>query len=67
MNPTEGSFLQCRRIDKTFGGLQALEDVNFQVQEGTIFAVIGPNGAGKTTLFNLITGVDRGFQAEIVY
>jgi len=39
-------------LSKTFGGLRAVDDVNFEVEAGAIKAVIGPNGAGKTTLFN---------------
>jgi branched-chain amino acid transport system ATP-binding protein len=67
MNLSENFILKGTSIGKRFGGLQALQEVNFNVQEGTIFAVIGPNGAGKTTLFNLITGVERRFEGEFVF
>ena len=49
--------LIVKGLSKSFGGVHAVEDVDFSVARGSVHAVIGPNGAGKTTLFNLVTGV----------
>jgi branched-chain amino acid transport system ATP-binding protein len=51
------ALLEVREVTRRFGGLTAVKDVAFAVEEGGLFGVIGPNGAGKTTLFNLITGI----------
>ncbi len=59
------SILEVRRVDKAFGGLQALTAVTFAVMRGTIKAVIGPNGAGKTTLLNIITRLYPADAGEI--
>jgi len=50
------ALLSLQRVSKRFRGLVAVDQVSFEVSEGTLFAVIGPNGAGKTTLFNMIAG-----------
>jgi len=49
--------LEVQRLQKFFGGLRAIDALDFTVAEGQIKSIIGPNGAGKTTLFNLITGI----------
>ena len=50
-------MLRLQGITKVFGGLIALEEVSFSVEDGTITGIIGPNGAGKTTLFNIVSGI----------
>ena len=52
-------LLELEDITKHFGGLHALSDLSFGVDEGEIVGLIGPNGAGKTTIFNVITGIYR--------
>jgi branched-chain amino acid transport system ATP-binding protein len=53
------TILQVRGLKRVFGGLVAVRDVSFDVQDGDFLGLIGPNGAGKTTLFNVISGVLR--------
>ena len=50
-----------------FGGLKVVDGLDLHVDEGEIVSVIGPNGAGKTTLFNLVTGVYRPTEGDIVF
>jgi branched-chain amino acid transport system permease protein len=51
-------LLQVEHVSRAFGNLQAVDDVGFEVREGSITALIGPNGAGKTTMFNLLSGYE---------
>jgi branched-chain amino acid transport system ATP-binding protein len=61
------SLLQVRNVTKRFGGLTAVDDVSFDVFEGTIKALIGPNGAGKSTLFNALTAFDRPDAGSVLF
>jgi len=59
-------LLELRGVDKAFGGLAVVSDLEVHVDQGEIVSIIGPNGAGKTTLFNLITGIYRPDAGDIV-
>jgi branched-chain amino acid transport system ATP-binding protein len=54
--PDERLLVKSRRVTKRFGGLVAVNEVDFDIPRGSIVSLIGPNGAGKTTFFNMITG-----------
>ena len=57
------SLLAASNLSKSFGGVTAVHELSFAVEQGDIFGIIGPNGAGKTSLFNVLTGflgADRG-------
>jgi len=54
-------------VSKNFGGLQAINQLSFKVENGLIFSIIGPNGAGKTTAINLITGIYPPTSGEIFF
>ena len=60
-----GSILQVAGLTKRFGGLTAVDRLDFEVREGEILGVIGPNGAGKSTTFNLIAGTYAASEGEI--
>ncbi|SEF53888.1 amino acid/amide ABC transporter ATP-binding protein 1, HAAT family [Thermomonospora echinospora] len=59
-------LLELREITMRFGGVVAINGLSLEVREGEIFALIGPNGAGKTTVFNVITGVYRPTEGQVL-
>jgi len=60
-------ILTLKHLTKRFGGLTAVNNVSFEVEEKSVMGLIGPNGAGKTTVFNLITGNYRPDEGEIIF
>lgn len=60
-------ILSLKNITKNFGGVKAISDTSFSINEGEIYAIIGPNGAGKTTLFNIITGNYKPSSGEVLF
>jgi ABC-type sugar transport system ATPase subunit len=63
----DGAVLRATGIDKSFGAVQALKGVDFEVFSGEVVALIGDNGAGKSTLINVITGVFPPDSGEIIF
>ena len=61
----EQSLLEVDHVTMQFGGLVALGDVDFSIEQGEILGLIGPNGAGKTTLFNVVTGVYQATAGQV--
>ncbi|MGG3563640.1 ABC transporter ATP-binding protein [Neobacillus rhizosphaerae] len=60
-------FLETRNLTKKFGGLVAVNQVDFTIEQGKINAIIGPNGAGKSTFFNLISGFHQPSSGQVIY
>lgn len=60
-------ILEIKNVSKSFGGIKALKNINFSVKEGSIHALIGPNGAGKTTLLNIISGLEKMDNGDIIF
>lgn len=60
-------ILDARSLDRSFGGIHAVDDISLSVEPGTLHAVIGPNGSGKTTLFNLITGHTTPSSGRVIF
>ncbi len=61
------TFFAARDITIQFGGIRAVDAVNFEVDKGEVFSIIGPNGAGKTTIFNLISRIYNPTGGELVF
>jgi branched-chain amino acid transport system ATP-binding protein len=67
MSAAAPNLLEAVDVRKEFGGLVAVNDVDFTIPAGAIVSLIGPNGAGKTTFFNMLTGVYRPTRGRIVF
>jgi len=61
----DGVLLRAEKVTKAYGGLLALQRVNFQVRSGEVLGLIGPNGAGKTTLLSVISGFERPTEGSV--
>ena len=61
------ALLSVRNLVRRFSGVTAVDDVTFDVEEGSIVGLIGPNGAGKTTLINLITGIFPPTSGDVIF
>ncbi len=61
------AILQTHNLSLSFGGLKAVDEVDFQVKAGETVGLIGPNGSGKTTFFNLISGIYKPDRGEILF
>jgi branched-chain amino acid transport system ATP-binding protein len=61
------AFIKIEGLTKQFGGLTAVDAVDFEIEKGKITAIIGPNGAGKSTFFNLISGFHRPTSGSIMF
>jgi branched-chain amino acid transport system ATP-binding protein len=65
--PAVDQILRIQGVTKQFGGLTAIDNVSFDVDRNSIFALIGPNGAGKTTMFNSITGIFPPTHGTVIF
>ncbi|UOQ94616.1 ABC transporter ATP-binding protein [Halobacillus shinanisalinarum] len=60
-------FLETKNVTKKFGGLVAVNNVDFSIEKGKVNAIIGPNGAGKSTFFNLVSGTYPLSSGQVIY
>src|ERR671933_2125922 len=64
---SETPLLELRGISKSFGSVQALTDVDFEVRRGEVMALVGDNGAGKSTLIKCVAGIHAADSGEILF
>jgi len=60
------AHFKVEHLSIAFGGIRAVNDVSFEVERNTIFSIIGPNGSGKTTIFNMISGIYKPNEGEVI-
>src|SRR5512133_1054724 len=61
------ALLEATNVTKRFGGLTAVDNMNFVIEKGQMVSIIGPNGAGKTTFFNTLTGIYKPEEGQILF
>lgn len=61
------SYLQAENLSVHFGGVKAVQEVSFEVEQGEVFSIVGPNGAGKTTIFNLISRIYDATHGKVFF
>src|SRR5215470_6329106 len=64
---SDTALLELRGVSKSFGSVQALSDVDFEVREGEVMALVGDNGAGKSTLIKCVAGINSIDSGEILF
>lgn len=62
-----GQLLETKRLTKRFGGVIAIDELDFHIEKGEILGLIGPNGSGKTTFFNVVTGFLKPNGGQIIF